>query len=78
MGGATFAPVLTATPVAWACDLVTVAYGVNDFTLNIPPETVGAEARRLLEALCIAQPRAGIWLLTPLPIAGRDAEPNAA
>ncbi len=55
-------------------NIVTVAFGVNDFNQDRPLDELQAETRALLETLQ-QRPRAAIYLLTPVPWAGRTT-PN--
>lgn len=50
----------------WSPDLVTVAYGTNDWNSGAPLEEIDAEVRRYVGALRAAHPDAPIVVLSPL------------
>ncbi len=62
-----------ALDLAW--NIATVAFGVNDFNQDRPPDVVQAETRGLLERL-LQRPQAALYLLTPVPWAGRTTPNN--
>jgi len=75
IGGGKLEDFLADAELGWPYDLLTIAYGANDFNVGRPPEQVGANAARLLARQAAAHPGAMLVLITPLPWAGRS-EPN--
>lgn len=66
VGGHVFdADAMAATP-RWRPDLITVAYGTNDWAGGITPEGMRANAAALLDRLAALHPGVPIALITPL------------
>lgn len=55
----------------WPWDVASIAYGTNDFSMGVPPETVAGNAERLLRALSASRPGRPILLITTLPWVNR-------
>ncbi len=75
VGGAVAQSALGRLALELPWDIVTVAFGVNDFNQDRPLEEIQAETHTLLETL-LQRPQAEIYLLTPVPWAGRTAPNN--
>jgi len=58
-------------------DVVSIAYGTNDFNQGIPTRAFGENAFRLVEALIRAMPGKPVIIITPLTWAGGKT-PNSA
>lgn len=74
-GGAMLDAILAQVDPGCAYDIVSIAYGTNDFNSDVPLETYAENARRLLHHLHMLAPARPILLITPIPWAGR-ATPN--
>jgi len=75
VGGGTMEPEVAEAARPIACDLATVAFGVNDFNKDGPLASFRDKTRRFLENLLAGRPRLPVGVITPLPWAGRT-EPN--
>ncbi len=71
IGGADLDHELHQTIPPEAYDIVTIAYGTNDYAHNITPETYASRARLLIAGLAQKQPKPSIFLLTPLTWVGQ-------
>jgi len=76
VGGARITVELGEQPIPWDYELLTVAYGTNDFNGSLPLETVAANTRRLFERQRAEHPRAALALLTAPPWAARTTPNN--
>jgi lysophospholipase L1-like esterase len=74
VGGAVLEAGLAVDPGVDA-DLITIAFGVNDFSKNVPPGDVLDNGRRLL-AVLRSRSQSPVVIFTPLP--WRDRERNDA
>lgn len=74
VGGAVLEPGLAVDP-GFDADLITIAFGVNDFAKNVPPRHLFDNGRRLLDVLR-SRSRSPVVIFTPLP--WRDRERNDA
>ena len=75
VGGATFSEPLAEADIDWDYDILSVAYGVNDFNRGISRDECAANAERLLSRQRETHPNADIVLMTPTPWV-RNREPN--
>jgi lysophospholipase L1-like esterase len=71
IGGAQLDEELHQTIPHESYDIVSIAYGTNDF-LHIPLQTFSSRARLLVSALTQAQPKRPIILITPLTWVGQN------
>lgn len=82
LGSAVFDDWLADTVPAGAYDVVSIAYGTNDYHRSLPVEQFQQNGRRLLNALARQQPARPILLLTPLtwvrPSAAQPSGPPLA
>lgn len=76
IGGAILDPRLADGVPDGAYDLITIAYGTNDFSQGVTGEQLRERTRRLVTALRSKHPRAAIVLLTTLTWV-RENKPNA-
>ena len=77
IGGGRLEGFLADADQGWLYDLLTVAYGINDFSGSRRPEELTADAIRLLKRQAEAHPAATRVLITPIPAPGRNNR-NAA
>ncbi len=77
IGGAKLTDFIAHATLDWPYDLLTIAYGTNDFNQSFPLDDFAHNARTLVTRQAAAHPDAVIVLITPLPWAGRTT-PNAA
>lgn len=77
VGGGTMAGFLAEHPIAWGCDLITIAYGINDWSHAVTLEEIAGNTRALLSQLTRGHPGVPVLLLTPIPLMGRS-EINSA
>jgi len=75
IGGGKLESFVAEADLTWPYDVLTVAFGTNDFNVGIPPAEYAANARRLAARQTSAHPRARILLIAPTPWVGR-VEPN--
>ena len=76
VGGATMDATLAESLGACPYDLLTIAYGTNDFMRGISPDVYAANARDLLAGHVRHHPDAHCFLITPIPWMGRE-DPNS-
>lgn len=76
VGGAINNPLLAETVPDFPFDLVSIAYGTNDYNLDVPAADFAARTRRLVAALAKRNPAAPIILITPLTWIDGETQPN--
>ncbi len=75
VGGATMRAELALAARALPADIISIAYGTNDFLTDVPPREFAQAAEELLRETLAANASAPILLMTPLSAPGRR-EPN--
>jgi lysophospholipase L1-like esterase len=76
IGGARLEACLGEQSIPWAYDLLTIAYGTNDFNGGVPLEQVATHTRALCARQRAEHPRAAIALITAPPWATRTTPNN--
>ena len=76
IGGAKAEVYLAEHPIDWPYDVMSVAYGINDFNQACPLETYTENLRRLVERQAGDHPDAQFIVVTPTRWVGREEDPN--
>lgn len=72
VGGSSLCPQLADHLPGRSFDLISIAYGVNDFQTDVPLTSFRRNVHRLIDALHLAHPRCPIVLITPINFNSAD------
>lgn len=71
IGGAQLESALCEAAMPWPYDVMTIAFGANDFNHSVPPDQYAENAAKLLARQSRDHPNARFLLMTPTPWLGR-------